>query len=85
MSLVRMRAGLIVQKQHSATVYVQVAHRRVKREQLVCDHGSVSRVGYSLSVIRRNAVLRQQVNECKYRVIQKDGLNFVRLYFLNYT
>ena len=21
----------------------------------------------------------------KYRVIQKDGLNFVRLYFLNYT
>jgi len=22
---------------------------------------------------------------CIYRVIQKDGLNFVRLYFLNYT
>jgi len=21
----------------------------------------------------------------KYRMIQKDGLNFVRLYFLNYT
>jgi len=26
-----------------------------------------------------------RINVAIYRVIQKDGLNFVRLYFLNYT
>ena len=28
---------------------------------------------------------RVEVPQVMYRVIQKDGLNFVRLYFLNYT
>ena len=37
--------------------------------------------------IRVNAVSAnvEQVRACAYSVIQKDGLNFVRLYFLNYT
>jgi hypothetical protein len=30
-------------------------------------------------------MIKQKITRIEYSVIQKDGLNFVRLYFLNYT
>jgi len=45
--------------------------------------------GFSLSTISTSRLWEMLrlliITELKYSLIQKDGLNFVRLYFLNYA